>query len=127
MNKKKFEFNEKFFNFMYQTLSEKLASSTEALTILDDQMFFDERVLDFWGDFFEQVLGVDRNEVLEKTYQRLSRVLSPEMKLTDPLVKSILYQAEIANLCGDEVLELEFDDIYLRSVAQYRYFGNKST
>ena len=112
MNKKKFEFNEKFFNFMYQTLSEKLASSTEALTILDDQMFFDERVLDFWGDFFEQVLGVDRNEVLEKTYQRLSRVLSPEMKLTDPLVKSILYQAEIANLCGDEVLELEFDDIY---------------
>jgi len=112
MNKKNFEFNEKFFNFMYQTLSEKLASSTEALTILNDQMFFDERVLDFWGDFFEQVLGVDRNEVLEKTYQRLSRVLSPEMKLTDPLVKSLLYQAEIANLCGDEVLELEFDDIY---------------
>ena len=112
MKKKNFEFNEKFFNFMYQTLSEKLASSTEALTILDDQMFFDERVLDFWGDFFEQVLGTDRNEVLEKTYQRLSRVLSPEMKLTDPLVKSILYQAEIANLCGDEVFELEFDDIY---------------
>lgn len=112
MNKKNFEFNEKFFNFMYQTLSEKLASSTEALTIRDDQMFFDERVLDFWGDFFEQVLGVDRNEVLEKTYERLSRVLSPEMKLTDPLVKSILYQAEIANLCGDEVFELEFDDIY---------------
>jgi hypothetical protein len=112
MKKKNFEFDKKFFNFMYQTLSEKLASSTEVLTILNDQMFFDERVLDFWGDFFEQVLGVDRNEVLEKTYQRLSRVLSPEMKLTDPLVKSLLYQAEIANLCGDEVLELEFDDIY---------------
>lgn len=114
MKKKEFELNEKFFNFMYQTLSEKLASSTEELTILDDQMLFDERVLDFWGDFFEQVLGVDRKEVLEKTYQRLSPVLTSKMNLTDPLVRNILYHAEIANLCGHEEsrFPLEFDDIY---------------
>ncbi len=111
MKKDKFDFKPEFFSFMYHALLEKLLASTEELTIVNDEPVLDERVLDFWGDFFEQVVGVDRNEVLEKTYQRLSRVITPEMKLSDPVVRNILFHAELCSLCGGGQ-ELEFDEIY---------------
>ena len=111
MEKKKFVRNEKFFNFMYHALMDKLINSTEELTYVDDKLVLDKRVLDFWGDFFEQVVGVDRNEVLEKTYKRLSRVITPQMKLSDPIVRNILFHAELCSLCGGGQ-EIEFDSIY---------------
>ena len=96
---------------MYHALMEKLSDSTEELTTVNDKLVLDLRVLDFWGDFFEQVVGVDRNEILEKTYKRLSRVITPQMKLSDPVVRNILFHAELSSLCGGGQ-ELEFDEIY---------------
>lgn len=111
MKKTKFDSKPEFFNFMYHALLEKLLASTEELTIVNDEPILDERVLDFWGDFFEQVVGVDRNEVLEKTYQRLYRVMTPQMKLSDPVVRNILFHAALCSLSGGGQ-ELGFDDIY---------------
>lgn len=105
------KFKPEFFSFIYHALMEKLLASTQELAIVNDELILDERVLDFWGDFFEQVVGIDRNKVLEKTYQRLSRVMTPEMKLSDPVVRNILFHAELCNLSGGGQ-ELGFDDIY---------------
>jgi len=110
MKNKNFKRNKEFFNFIYHTLTEKLEFSIQESEYLDETKEMDERVPEFWGDFFEQVLGRKRSEVLTSTYERLSSFLRAGLDISDPMFANILYHAELANLCGSE--KLEFDEIY---------------
>jgi hypothetical protein len=110
MKKQKFEINENFFNFMYHALNEKLNSSLKKSDYQESEKSLDERVLVFWGDFFEQVLGLDRDEVLNKSYKYLAPFLSDKFDQSDPMCASILYHAELAGICGAS--EKDFDEIY---------------
>ena len=110
MKTKHFKRNKKFLNFMYHALNEKLNSSLKRSDYQETEKSLDERVLSFWGDFFEQVLGRDRNEVLKNSYKHLAPILSDRFDQTDPMCASILYHAELAGICGAS--EKDFDQIY---------------
>ena len=111
MNKRNFEFNEKFFNFMYYALLEKLYKSTEQSEYFDHNKVIDERVPIVLGDFFEQVLGIEREEALKRSEKRMGRYLNPEYDLSDPVIADMLYNFELLKICGSD--EIEFDELYL--------------
>lgn len=115
MKQKNFEFNEKFFNFMYQALTEKLNAEVEDSEYLDEPGLVDKRVPIVLGDFFEQVFGIDRNDVLAQSYDRIGQFFRPNLKPTDPSVAQILYHAELLQICGHE--ELDFDEIYPQQIS----------
>lgn len=110
MKHKNFELNKKFANFLYHALAEKLYVDSDSSEYLDQDGSFDRRATLVLGDFFEQILGIDRNNALRQSYERIGKFFGAEQNLSDPAISHILYSAEILKILGEE--ELEFDEIY---------------
>jgi len=87
-----------------------LTDETSKSLCLDKNGIIDFREPQFWGDFFEQVLGVDRNDVLTEMEARLSKFFNIDYDIKDPFVANVLYHAKLKDLCGHD--ELEFSEIY---------------
>lgn len=111
MTTKSFPMKKEFFNYLYNAVNDKLHESIENSALTPHSESGDERVSEFWGDFFEQVFQIDRKALLEKSYGRLSNLIKPGYDINEPSLNQILYYAELANICGTE--ELDFDEIYL--------------
>ncbi len=109
MKKENFVKNRKFLNFVYHALASKLEESISNSEFCND-IDADELIANFWGDFFEQIMNLDRHEVLRTTYKRLSDILKEDLDISDPEFANILYNAELAQVCGYE--ELEISEIY---------------
>jgi hypothetical protein len=115
MKKQNFEINEKFLNFMYHAFIEKLNAETEDSEYLDEAGLADKRAPIALGDFFEQILGLNRNDVLSQSYERLGQFFRPNSNPSDPAIANILFHAELSRICGHE--ELDFDDIYPQQIS----------
>lgn len=109
MEQKKFVKNNNFLNFLYHAVASKLDESILESECCNDIDVF-ELTASVWGDFFEQVLGVDRQDVLKVAYKKLSAILKEGLDISDPEFANFLYQLELSNVCGSDNLEL--DEIY---------------
>jgi len=115
MKQNKFEFKPEFFNFMYHAILEKLYAETLNSEYLDELGVVDKRVPIVLGDVFEQIFGIDRNDVLKNSYKRLGKYFKVESNPSDPVIAQMLLCAELSQMCGSE--ELEFDEIYPQQIS----------
>ena len=109
MKNKQFKFNQELFNFVINAVKEKLNTSIKQ-SEFENKKEFDARLAAFWGDFFEQVLGVDRDEVIKKNYTKIFEFLKKGVKLSDPTFVKCLYLMELLDVSGE--VDLSFDEIY---------------
>lgn len=110
MKNTSFKHNPEFWNFLYHAVNDKLHDSIANSELQPSPNFEEDRMSRFWGDFFEQVLGIGRTAVLEEAYGKLSHFLKPGLDPNEPSVSEMLYYAELANRFGSD--EVEFDEIY---------------
>jgi len=108
--RKTYEMKPHFFNFLYHAALEKLNESEFDPEYTDSRQIINVKHPDFWGDFFEQVLGLDRDQVLKETWADLSQFFAADCDASDPVITNILYHAKLTDLFGHE--ELEFSEIY---------------
>ena len=101
---------------MYHALVEKLDAETYNSDYLDGEGIVDKRAPILLGDILEQIFGIDRNDALKNSYERIGKFFKPESSPSEPAIAHILLGAELLQICGNE--ELEFDEIYPKEISK---------